>query len=55
MSFFKTFFSVSNFFMSIPSSLIEFIDRELETKIGVFFNPKTGNTWKLYIQDGEII
>lgn len=41
--------------MSRSSSLIKPIARELETKTGVFLNPKTGNTWELYIQDGEMI
>ena len=41
--------------MSNSSSLIELIDQELETKIGVFLNPKTGSVWELYIQDRELI
>lgn len=41
--------------MSNSSTLIELIDQELETKTGVFLNPKTGNVWELYIQDGELI
>ena len=41
--------------MSNSSSLIELIDQELEAKTGVFLNPKTGNTWELYIQDGKLI
>lgn len=41
--------------MSNFSSLIELIDQELETKAGVFLNPKTGNTWELYMQNGKLI
>ncbi len=41
--------------MSNSSNLIELIDQELETKTGIFLNPKTGNVWELYIQDGELI
>lgn len=41
--------------MSDSSSLIELIDQELETKTGVFLNPKTGNAWELYIKDGELM
>lgn len=41
--------------MSDSSSLIELIDQELETKTGVFLNPKTGNAWELYIKNGELI
>lgn len=41
--------------MSNSSNLIELIDQELETKTGVFLNPKTGNAWELYMQDGELI
>ena len=41
--------------MSNSFSLIELIDQELEAKTGVFLNPKTGNTWELYIQDGKLI
>ena len=41
--------------MSNASNLIELIDQELETKTGVFLNPKTGNAWELYIQDGELM
>lgn len=40
--------------MSNSSSLIELID-QVEAKTGVFLNPKTGNTWELYIQDGELM
>lgn len=41
--------------MSYSSSVIELIDQELEAKTGIFLNPKTGNTWELYTQDGELI
>jgi hypothetical protein len=41
--------------MSNSSSLIELIEQELEAKTGVFLNPKTGTSWELYIQDGELI
>ncbi|MBA3924473.1 MAG: hypothetical protein H0X31_23330 [Nostocaceae cyanobacterium] len=41
--------------MSNLSNLIELTDQELETKTGVFLNPKTGNTWELYIQDRELM
>ncbi len=41
--------------MSNFPSLIEFIDQELEAKTGIFLNPKTGTTWELYINDGELI
>ncbi len=41
--------------MSNSSNLIEFIDQKLENKKGVFLNPKTGNAWELYMQDGELI
>ncbi|WP_250122972.1 hypothetical protein [Chroococcidiopsis sp. CCMEE 29] len=41
--------------MNNSSSLIELIDRELEAKTGVFLNPKTGNTWELYIQEGKLM
>lgn len=41
--------------MSNSSTLIELIDQELEAKTGIFLNPKTGNAWKLYIQDGKLI
>jgi hypothetical protein len=41
--------------MNNLSSLVEIIDRELESKTGVFVNPKTGNAWELYLQDGELI
>jgi hypothetical protein len=41
--------------MSSSSSLIELIDQELEAKTGIFLNPKTGNAWKLYIQDEKLM
>lgn len=41
--------------MNNLSSLVEIIDRELEAKTGVFVNPKTGNAWELYVQDGKLI
>lgn len=41
--------------MSNLSSLVEIIDRELESKTGFFLNTKTGNAWELYVQDGELI
>lgn len=41
--------------MRNSSSLIELIDQELETKTGVFLNPKTGNTWELYIQNRKLM
>lgn len=41
--------------MNNLSSLVEIIDRELEAKTGVFLNPKTGNAWELYVQDGKLI
>lgn len=36
-------------------SLIEFVDRELEAKTGVFLNPKTGTVWELCIQEEKLI
>jgi hypothetical protein len=41
--------------MSNSFSLIELIGQELETKTGVFLNPKTGNTWELYIKNKELM
>lgn len=41
--------------MSNSSSLIELIEQELEAKTGIFLNPRTGNTWELYTQDGELM
>ena len=41
--------------MNNLSSLVEIIDRKLESKTGIFLNPKTGNAWELYVQDGELI
>lgn len=40
--------------MKNSSSLIELLNHELEDKTGVFLNPKTGNAWEVYIQDGEL-
>ncbi len=41
--------------MNNSSSLVKLIDRELEAKTGVFLNPKTGNVWELFVQDGALI
>ena len=41
--------------MNNLSSLVKIIDRELESKTGFFLNPKTGNAWELYVQDGKLI
>jgi hypothetical protein len=41
--------------MNNLSILVETIDRELEFKTGIFLNPKTGNTWKLSVRNGELI
>lgn len=41
--------------MSNSSSLIELIDQELEAKTGVLLNPKTGDAWKLYIENGKLM
>lgn len=40
--------------MNNSSSLVEIIDRELKAKAGIFVNPKTGNAWEVYLQDGEL-
>lgn len=40
--------------MNNSSNLIELINRELESEVGVFVNPKTGNAWEVYLQDGEL-
>jgi hypothetical protein len=41
--------------MNNSSSVIELVNQELEDKTGVFLNPKTGNVWQLYMQNGELI
>lgn len=40
--------------MNNSYNLIKLIDRELEAKTGVFINPRTGNAWEVYLQDGEL-
>lgn len=40
--------------MSNSCSLIELIE-QVEARTGVFLNPETGNTWEVYMQDGELI
>ena len=41
--------------MNNSSSVIELFNQELEAKTGIFLNPKTGNAWKLYMEEGELI
>lgn len=41
--------------MKNSSSVIELLNQEVNAKTGVFLNPKTGNAWLLYIQDGEVM
>ena len=36
-------------------SLVEILEQELESKTGIFFNPKIRNAWELDVQDGELI
>lgn len=37
------------------SSLVEVLDQELESKTGIFLNPKTGNAWELHIKKGKLL